>query len=307
MAPAAEPEPPCLPTSPPVSYLDKIRACNRHDPDRFIPFRVAGLRVGWLLRPFATELARWPRVFEASRHGVAMCDTLADFETRSVALDEVTARLVDDGVIAGVHGERFPVTATTMEAALLTVDRTAAVHFGVRAFGQHLNGFVRRSGGLWMWIARRARDRTLAPGKLDQLAAGGLPFGIGRQANLVKECREEASIPASLARRARPVGQVSYCAQTAAGLKPDLLHCYDLELDASFTPRARDGEVEGFELWPIDAVADAVRDGDDFKANCNLVIIDFLVRHGQLRSGGPDYAEIVRELRSPTDLAGPPQ
>jgi hypothetical protein len=36
---------------------------------------------------------------------------------------------------------------------------------------------------------------------------------------------------------------------------------------------------------------------DDFKVNCNLVIIDFLVRDGYLSSEDKDYIEIVNGLR----------
>lgn len=36
------------------------------------------------------------------------------------------------------------------------------------------------------------------------------PAGLSCMDNLVKECQEEASIPAALAKTARPVGVVSY-------------------------------------------------------------------------------------------------
>jgi hypothetical protein len=42
-----------------------------------------------------------------------------------------------------------------------------------------------------------------------------------------------------------------------------------------------------------------VRESDEFKLNCNLVIIDFLVRHGYIDQEAPDYLEIVQGLRSP--------
>ena len=58
------------------------------------------------------------------------------------------------------------------------------------------------------------------------------------------------------------------------GLRRDLLHCYDLDLPEDFVPRAADGEVESFELWPIARVLQTVRDTDDFKFNVNLVLID---------------------------------
>ena len=36
---------------------------------------------------------------------------------------------------------------------------------------------------------------------------------------------------------------------------------------------------------------------DDFKFNCNLVIIDFCIRHGILPPEHPDYENILRGFR----------
>ena len=47
---------------------------------------------------------------------------------------------------------------------------------------------------------------------------------------------------------------------------------------------------------PIEEVARIVRETDDFKLNCNLVIIDFLVRHGYIGPENPKYLEIVQGL-----------
>ncbi len=44
-------------------------------------------------------------------------------------------------------------------------------------------------------------------------------------------------------------------------------------------------------------VADIVKDTYEFKTNCNLVIIDFLVRHGFIEVEDKDYIEIVQGLR----------
>ena len=81
------------------------------------------------------------------------------------------------------------------------------------------------------------------------------------------------------------------------GLKPDVQFCYDLELPLDFTPHNTDGEIAEFMLWPMDKVAAIVRDTKEFKFNCNLVIIDFLVRHGLIAPEHPDYLEIVAGLR----------
>ncbi|HYN77840.1 MAG TPA: DUF4743 domain-containing protein, partial [Lamprocystis sp. (in: g-proteobacteria)] len=77
------------------------------------------------------------------------------------------------------------------------------------------------------------------------------------------------------------------------------MYCYDLELPATFVPRCTDGEVESFSLLPAAEVARLVQDTDEFKLNCNLVVIDFLVRHGLIAPDHPDYLPIIQGLRSP--------
>jgi hypothetical protein len=106
--------------------------------------------------------------------------------------------------------------------------------------------------------------------------------------NLQKECWEEASIPAELVDQAQLTGTVTYNAETPKGYKPDTLFCYDLELPADFTPSCSDGEVEEFYLWPVEKVMEVVGNSSEYKLNCNLVVIDFLVRHGYLGEGSEE-------------------
>jgi hypothetical protein len=119
---------------------------------------------------------------------------------------------------------------------------------------------------------------------------------------MMKECAEEASIPPAIARHARAVGAISYALETDIGFRPDLIFNFDLELPADFSPVNSDGEVEEFYLWPIDQVMETVRDGDAFKFNCALVVIDFLVRHGYIAADDPDYSDIVEGLRARPEL-----
>jgi len=82
----------------------------------------------------------------------------------------------------------------------------------------------------------------------------------------------------ALARQVVAVGAISYCVEAPDGLKPDVQFCFDLELPADFTPRNTDGEIDEFYLWPIAKVAEIVAETGEFKFNCNLVVIDFLLR-----------------------------
>jgi hypothetical protein len=55
--------------------------------------------------------------------------------------------------------------------------------------------------------------------------------------------------------------------------------------------------VHSFELWPVRRVFETVRDSNDFKYNCNLVLIDFFVRHGLLSADDPQFVAIVSGLK----------
>ena len=77
------------------------------------------------------------------------------------------------------------------------------------------------------------------------------------------------------------------------------MFCYDLEVPPDFQPMNTDGEVASFELWPIARVMETIRTTDQFKLNCNLVIIDFCIRHGLIGPDEPDYLALVQGLRSP--------
>jgi hypothetical protein len=104
---------------------------------------------------------------------------------------------------------------------------------------------------------------------------------------------------AGLADRAIAVGAVIYCRDSDRGLKPDVMFCYDLELPEDFEPRCTDGEVETFYRLPVEEIGELVCKTEEFKLNCNLVIIDFLVRHGLIPQDDPEYLAIVQGLRSP--------
>lgn len=205
-----------------------------------------------------------------------------DFAARTRGAAAAIDRLVAAGELRPLLHEPYAVRGESDVDPLLQIDRTAIPWFGVRAAGVHLNGFVGRAGGLHLWIAVRARGKHTYPGHLDNLVAGGSAIGQLPRQTLVRECHEEAGIPPELAARAVAVGSIRYAMQERLSLKVDRLDLFDLELPADFTPRAVDGEVEAFHLWPASRVLASVAGGDLWKPNCALVAIDFLLRHGQL-------------------------
>jgi 8-oxo-dGTP pyrophosphatase MutT (NUDIX family) len=280
-----------------MSFLDRINESNEHDLSRFRPLRIARHDLGWVRHDIAGRLSDYPDVFAVEQQRVTLNPKLDSFETRSGAVKSALEALRDSGAIPAWRDEVYPVAPTFGVAPLLQMERAAFPCLGLRAYGVHLNGFVRAGNTIKMWIARRARDKPTYPGMFDNMVAGGLPIDITLRDNIVKECAEEAGIPADLAQQAVFAGAISYCKEVPEGLKPDVQFVCDLELPSNFEPRPVDGEVEAFYLWPIDKVMDVVANTTEFKFNCALVIIDFLVRRGFVAPGDPDYLEIAQSLR----------
>lgn len=281
-----------------MSFLDRIRACACYDPRDYQAFVVAGEIVGFVEPEFLALLAAFPHVFTVRGRGLELSEALTSSSARTAAVDGVLRQLRSRGLFSGWRDEPYPVCASRSEAALLTLERAAVPRFGIVASGVHVNGFVRSEAGLKMWVGRRSLAKPTAPGKLDQIVAGGRPAGYTVQQTLIKEAAEEASLPAALSQQARPVGTITYATRQPEGLRRDILYLYDLELPVDFVPVNTDGEIAAFELWPIERVIETVRDSEAFKFNCALVVIDFLIRHGWLDPDQADYVEIADGLRS---------
>jgi 8-oxo-dGTP pyrophosphatase MutT (NUDIX family) len=279
-----------------MSLLDRIEACHRYDISRYLPFSVGATQIGHMRRDMAQELRRFPSVFRVGASEVRVAEHLDTFDYRSAAIDSVMRELRHEGFIRGWRDELFTIAAQYGSEPLFDLERAGVPLFGVKAYGVHLNGYVKRDGEIWLWVGRRAANRPIEPGKLDHLVAGGLPSGVKPFDNLIKEAAEEASIPKELARRARACGALSYRMELDGCLRDDTLFAYDLELPADFVPKNHDGEIADFRLLPLSEVERLLAETNDFKFNVGLVIIDFLIRHGYLTPERPDYVQLAMGL-----------
>lgn len=281
-----------------MALYDHIATCNTHSFDGKLPFSVGGVPVGWVRRDLAKLMGRWGDYFKVTDSEVAILESLKDVEERSRALAEAGAALVVKQALPRNRKELCPVMARFGGEVLMRIDRAWLESFGVVSYGVHVNGYVETPNGPELWIGVRSRNREVAPGKLDNMVAGGLPVGLGLAENVVKEAAEEASVPEELAQTARPAGVVSYMLDTKNGMRRDMLFVYDLKLPADFEPVNTDGEVSGFVRWPAQQALRVIDETDEFKFNVNLVIIDFAIRHGLIAPEHPDYARLVRGLRA---------
>lgn len=260
-------------------FLHHVQACNNAVlPGERLPFRIGASQVGWVLPDFAAALLASP-VVERHTDGVTLTD--------APALPALARGLAERGLFR-FRQEVFDVRADPDGPVLAQIDRGALPKFGIQAVGVHVNGLVATPSGQHLWVARRARNKPLDPGKLDHIVAGGVPAGLDPWQTLIKEAAEEAAIPPELASQAKPVGRIAYAMVRPEGLRRDALVCYDLALPADFRPMPADGEVEAFELWPIARVVETVRRTEDFKFNVNLVLIDLFIRLGLVTGAEAD-------------------
>lgn len=284
-----------------MNLLHRVESVLRWDETKLRPLWVEGRVMGWPTHAVAKRLADLRPHFLVDDRSVRLSPQVAGYARMTAVFDEATDALVESGHVPKRRRERYPLLRRFAEVPLAAVDRGLVPVLGLRSFGIHVNGFVRGADGLKMWVGKRARDKATAPGKFDHLIAGGQPLGLSLADNLVKEAWEEAGMAAELARRAKPVGLLSYKTFFTDGQRDDVLFCYDIEVPADWRPQPQDDEVEHFELWPIAQVIERLQRTDDFKFNVGLVLVDFLMRHGYLQPAAPGYERIARLLRSGGD------
>lgn len=233
-------------------------------------------------------------------------------------------------VLSKWRNELYPIywrdPLTSQRTLLCSIERSASCLFGVVTYGVHMTAYTYTAPSsasssadgkgndreMQIYVPRRSRTKQTYPSLLDQTVAGGISTGETAFESLVRESEEEACLPASLVRRkAISAGAVTYfhIRDSRAGgetrlLMPECQFVYDLDLSGEsdeegkpIVPRPGDDEVEAFELMSVEAVQRALANGE-FKPNCALVVLDFLVRHGVVtRENEAFYAEICARLR----------
>ncbi len=280
-----------------MALIDRIHDVRLGDLSHLIPFVVDGVRVGRMKPAFAAHLAGFDEVFHISRDAVRLSDTLSNHTQRTAAVAGVLETLRERGVIPGWRDELYPVTTEYQARSLFDMERAAAILFGLRVYGIYLNGYVDQDNRQKLWIARRSMEKSINPGKLDTMVAGGHPVGITVFDNLIKECQEEAGIPASIARHATPVSGISYIQETETGIFEEFCFIFDLELHQDFTPQNMDGEVASFQLWDLDKIKQVLAETRDFSYDAALTTLDFLLRNGTIDADHPDFQRLIMGLR----------
>ena len=244
------------------------RRC-RFRPGRFVPLLAGRTRIGWLRPELAARLGGWPKVFKSSAEAVQLLD--------HGGLAPVVEKLAEEGFIPGWRNERYRI------ADLFEIERAAARPLGLATQAVHVNGIVGDS----MWLARRSRTKPTDPGMLDNLVGGGINAALSLQETLVKEAWEEAGIPAELARRATPGGELELLREVAEGVQCETIHVYDLELPRDFAPQNQDGEVAELKLVSLEEARRLIHQTDELTVDAALVALDYFNRRSARLASAP--------------------
>lgn len=261
-----------------------------------VPFYVRSHAVGWLRPSFADLLRRWPHHFEVTSAYVTLRATPDTPHGRTGALAEVTRALEREGVIRGWRDEPVSVSHHYAAPELLTIERAATRHFGMMAYGAHLNGFTRRGGEPFLWIARRAATKSVDPDRLDNLVGGRIACGYTVDETIRKEAWEEAGITAGLMGGVACASVVRVEYSVPEGLHREIIFAHDLWLAGDFRPQNQDGEVARLYCLAIPEVIDAILAGE-FTPDAGAVTVDALLRNGILAPEDPQYLDLVRLLK----------
>ena len=258
--------------------LPCIRAARRFEPASHLPFWIGDERVGWIRAGDAPLLARWPDVFDLDGARITLSARFADANARSLALGMVIGALAAEGRIPGWRDETYAIRNAFDAPPLAYIERAASRFFGTMTYAVHLNGVVEYADRApQLWIARRSDTKATDPGMLDNVVAGGIGWGFGVEATIVKECWEEAGIAQPIASRAQPGRTVHVLQSLPEGTQAEQIFVYDLALPDDFAPHNQDGEVGEHRLARIDEVARWIEEGL-LTVDASLATLDCMLR-----------------------------
>ncbi|KAE8986124.1 hypothetical protein PR002_g22446 [Phytophthora rubi] len=259
---------------------------------------------GFVLKQQRERLSKFSDLLEVTDSEIVMKPQFRSIEERSRAFQKMEAELKQEGAFPFWQAEFYMAKTTFSSPTLFTYHRGVGPYFGLSQFATHLNGFVRdkETGAVThVWIATRSASKKRWPLMRDTIVGGGLPAGISALDNMVKEAEEEAGLEPSWTRqRFVSVGSISYVSKHPYGLTSDTMLIFDVELPSGIVPANQDGEVESFDLLPVqDALALLWSEPERFKPDVCLLLLDFFVRHGVITADNfSDYEELQRALRS---------
>ena len=274
-----------LTTSTIAALEEMLQNTARSAPQDFLPIQFlggasAGRVIGYLNPEFISYLQESLSKNPIS-HVTIGHDRLTIHHARPLLLSRSLAKLADrmhqGGFITGWRHEDFAWIDENGHE-YFRLERAAFRTFGFRSMATHINGYT-KAGKLW--LGRRSETKATDPGRLDNLAAGGIGADETPWVNARRELWEEAGVPPQISEQIEPVGRIHMRRPIPGkGFHDEQLFIYDLELADNFVPTNHDGEVSSFiEITLSEAAARIL--ADEFTSDAAFVTADFILRNSK--------------------------
>lgn len=193
----------------------------------------------------------------------------------SAALNTLACALRDQGLCGPWRNEQLAVT-NAQGVVLGTVERGAARVLGITTRAVHLVGLAPDGR---MWAQKRAQSKPNNPGRWDTLMGGMVAAADTLAQALARETWEEAGLQVQALHAMAHGGAVHFSRPSSegggAGFVVERIDWFHATVPATSVPCNQDGEVERFELLPVDTVCRQVAQ-DRFTLEAGLVIAAFL-------------------------------
>lgn len=279
-----------------MKFSATIRPYKSADLTGFLRVFVAGQPVGWTKPEFAALLDSFNDTWFLRDNALHMNDALADFDTRAKAIDDTFVALSDQGHIPAMPDysmlggiDWFPIYSGQDIDRLALVRRFYAPYLGIHfktvmVHGYHDNRY---------WAAKRGKIVEGAPGMMDIMVAGAVRHDQTLEEAVLDEGYAEAGISRDWLPDIRHKQDLElYYLNDGGFFINETFHIYEFDTKGEFTPRTNlPLEVEGFQEYSMHDLLIAVQHGGIFKGQINMVLTDFLIRHGYLTKDHPDFEE----------------
>ena len=193
------------------------------------------------------------------------------------ALNALAAALRAHGLCGPWRDEQLAVCNPAGEV-IATVERGAVRVLGIATRAVHLVGLAPDGR---MWAQKRSLSKPNNPGLWDTLMGGMVSAADSLPQALARETWEEASLRVEALAGVRHGGHVDFSRPSreggGTGYMVERIDWFRAEVPEGLAPANQDGEVERFDLLPLDTVRAQVAQGL-FTLEAGLVIAGFLGR-----------------------------
>lgn len=296
----------------PLDYYNN----KRFQKEVFYLLTHSNTKIGFVLRFVVEELraicgSLFDETFEIDKSVQGLRFKEVSFDQRNEQLAKIAREMYLHSKLEGIKGWRDEKYAIyDVKGVYVLLERAMAGLMGIITYGVHINGYVvdEATKTIKFWIPRRSATKPTWASMLDNIIAGGLGYPCTIYETVLKEAKEEANLDSAVIEaNSKAAGVVSYLcflnnleeasfASESDFIVGEVEYIYDLKLPPTVTPIPNDGEVDSFNLLSLQQTVDALTNGE-FKPNCALVMVDFLVRHGFITpENEPNYLKLVSRM-----------